>query len=165
MLHIKNVEEGLKIYIALGSELRIKIIKLLIEHTELNMNELATSLGVTNGALTSHIKKLEDCGLICVISEHNGHGNQKICRVNVDKLLVDPHLVIFRTLIKPLVVNQIMLTVFINECRVMSGCFIPCVGAGKLIITNQLNAILIIIPITVRCMIPCCIQIRPRDLF
>ena len=89
MLHIKNVEEGLKIYIALGSELRIKIIKLLIEHTELNMNELASSLGVTNGALTSHIKKLEDCGLICVISEHNGHGNQKICRVNVDKLLVD----------------------------------------------------------------------------
>ena len=50
MLHIKSVEEGLKIFVALGSELRINIIKLLIENTELNMNELASSLGVTNGA-------------------------------------------------------------------------------------------------------------------
>ncbi|WP_347561854.1 winged helix-turn-helix transcriptional regulator [Clostridium sp. E02] len=89
MLHIKNLEEGLKVFVALGSELRIEIIKLLIENKEMNMNELATSLGVTNGALTSHIKKLEDSGIIRVISEHNGHGNQKLCRVNVDKLLVD----------------------------------------------------------------------------
>lgn len=89
MLHIKNLEEGLKVFVALGSELRIEIIKLLIENREMNMNELATSLGVTNGALTSHIKKLEDSGIIRVISEHNGHGNQKVCRVNVDKLLVD----------------------------------------------------------------------------
>lgn len=89
MLHIKNLEEGLKVFNALGSELRIEIIKLLIEHTEMNMNELASGLGITNGALTSHIKKLEDSGIIRVITEHNGHGNQKLCRVNVDKLLVD----------------------------------------------------------------------------
>lgn len=89
MLHIKNLDEGLKVFVALGSELRIQIIKRLIEHTEMNMNELASSLGVTNGALTSHIKKLEDSGIIRVITEHNGHGNQKRCRVNVDKLLVD----------------------------------------------------------------------------
>lgn len=89
MLYIKNLEEGRKVFNALGSELRIEIIKLLIENTDMNMNELATSLGVTNGALTSHIRKLEDSGIIRVITEHNGHGNQKICRVNVDRLLVD----------------------------------------------------------------------------
>lgn len=89
MLYIKNLEEGRKVFNALGSELRIEIIKLLIKHTEMNMNELASSLGVTNGALTSHIKKLEDSGIIRVITEHNGHGNQKVCRVNVDRLLVD----------------------------------------------------------------------------
>jgi predicted transcriptional regulator len=89
MLYIKNLEEGRKVFNALGSELRIEIIKLLIEHTEMNMNELASSLGVTNGALTSHIRKLEDSGIIRVITEHNGHGNQKVCRVNVDRLLVD----------------------------------------------------------------------------
>jgi predicted transcriptional regulator len=53
------------------------------------MNDLASCLNVTNGALTSHIKKLEDCGLITVTSESAGHGNQKICSVHINKILVD----------------------------------------------------------------------------
>ena len=68
---------------ALGSEVRINIVKLLLENREMNMNELASSLGITNGALTSHIKKLEETGIIKVLTEHEGHGNQKMCRVNV----------------------------------------------------------------------------------
>lgn len=89
MLYIKNLDEGLGVFKALGSELRINIIKLLLENKEMNMNELATNLGVTNGALTSHIKKLEENGIVKVLTEHGGHGNQKICRVNVDKILID----------------------------------------------------------------------------
>lgn len=89
MLHIKNLDDGLEVFKALGSELRINIIKLLLEHHEMNMNELAGSLGVTNGALTSHVKKLEESGIVKVLTEHGGHGNQKLCRVNVDKILVD----------------------------------------------------------------------------
>lgn len=89
MLHVKNLDEGLKVFKALGSELRINIIKLLQENHEMNMNELATSLGITNGALTSHIKKLEESGIIQVMTERGGHGNQKICKVAVDKIVVD----------------------------------------------------------------------------
>ncbi|SCP99326.1 ArsR/SmtB family transcription factor [Anaerobium acetethylicum] len=89
MLHIKNLEEGLPVLKALGSELRISIINLLLEHKEMNMNELASSLGITNGALTSHVKKLEDSGIIKILTEYTGHGNQKICRVNIDKILID----------------------------------------------------------------------------
>lgn len=89
MLHVKNLDEGLEVFKALGSELRINIIKLLQENHEMNMNELATSLGITNGALTSHIKKLEESGIIQVITERGGHGNQKICKVAVDKIVVD----------------------------------------------------------------------------
>ena len=62
MLHIKNLDEGLPVFKALGSELRINIVKLLLENREMNMNELASALGITNGALTSHIKKLEESG-------------------------------------------------------------------------------------------------------
>ena len=47
MLHVKNLDEGLEVFKALGSELRINIIKLLQENHEMNMNELATSLGIT----------------------------------------------------------------------------------------------------------------------
>ena len=89
MLHVKNFDEGLEIFKALGSELRINIIKLLQENHEMNMNELATSLGITNGALTSHIKKLEESGIIQVMTERGSHGNQKVCKVAVDKIVVD----------------------------------------------------------------------------
>ena len=81
MLHIKSLDEGLEVFKALGSDLRLNIIKLLQENYEMNMNELATSLGITNGALTSHIKKLEESGIIKVLTE--------LCRVAVDKILID----------------------------------------------------------------------------
>lgn len=53
------------------------------------MNELASRLNITNGALTGHIKKLESSGLISTSSESAGHGNQKICSVHLDKILID----------------------------------------------------------------------------
>ena len=89
MLHIKNLDDGLEVFKALGSELRINVIKLLLENGEMNMNELASNLGITNGAMTSHIKKLEQAGIVQVLTEHGGHGNQKLCRVGVDKVLVE----------------------------------------------------------------------------
>lgn len=89
MLHVKNIEDGFEVLQALGSEVRIHIIKLLQENHEMNMNELASQLGITNGALTGHIKKLEKSGIIKVVSEWGGHGNQKKCRIAMDKLLID----------------------------------------------------------------------------
>lgn len=89
MLHIKSLDEGLNIFKALGSDIRIEIIKLLLENKNMNMNELASKLNITNGALTSHIKKLEDCGIVTISSESTGHGNQKICTVYLDKILIE----------------------------------------------------------------------------
>ena len=89
MLHITSLDEGLEIFKALGSDVRIEIIKLLLENKEMNMNELAAKLNITNGALTSHIKKLESCGILTTSNESSGHGNQKLCSVRVDKMLVD----------------------------------------------------------------------------
>ena len=57
MLHVKNLDEGLEIFKALGSELRINIIKLLQENHEM--------------------------------TERGSHGNQKVCKVAVDKIVVD----------------------------------------------------------------------------
>lgn len=89
MLHIKSLDDGLDIFKALGSEVRIEIIKILMENHEMNMNELAAKLNITNGALTGHIKKLEDCGLVMVSNESVGHGNQKKCSVHLDKILIE----------------------------------------------------------------------------
>jgi predicted transcriptional regulator len=89
MLHIKTLDEGLDIFKALGSEIRISIIKILLKNKGMNMNELASSLKITNGALTSHVKKLEDSGILTIVSESSGHGNQKKCMIHLDKILIE----------------------------------------------------------------------------
>ncbi len=89
MLHIESLDEGLEFFKALGSEVRIEIIKLLLAKKSMNMNELASQLNITNGALTNHIKKLEQCGIISTTNESAGHGNQKICSLHLDKVLIE----------------------------------------------------------------------------
>ncbi len=89
MLHIKSLPEGLDLFKALGSDVRIEIVRILLENNGMNMNELASRLNITNGALTSHIRKLEECGVVTVAGETSGHGNQKICSVHLDKILIE----------------------------------------------------------------------------
>lgn len=89
MLHITSLSDGLDIFKALGSDVRIEILNILLEDNGMSMNELASRLNITNGALTSHIKKLEACGLVSTSSESAGHGNQKLCSVHLDKILID----------------------------------------------------------------------------
>ncbi|MBO4457105.1 MAG: winged helix-turn-helix transcriptional regulator [Butyrivibrio sp.] len=89
MIHIKSLEEGLLLFKALGSDIRVEIVKILVEEGSYNMNDLAKRLNITNGALTGHIKKLEECGMVQVTSEALGHGNQKMCSVRQDNILID----------------------------------------------------------------------------
>ena len=87
MRYIRDFKEGLAIFEALGSEVRISILQLLMEQGRMSMNDLAKALGLTNGAITSHIKKLENAELISINAEASGHGNQKICEPHLDKIL------------------------------------------------------------------------------
>lgn len=89
MLHITSLDEGLELFKALGSDMRVEILKLLLENKQMSMNQIATSLNITGGALTGHIKKLENCGLISTTNESAGHGNQKICVLNTSRILID----------------------------------------------------------------------------
>lgn len=63
MLHIKNLNDGLELFKTLGSDVRMRIVELLSERGEMNMNEIASALELTNGALTAHIRRLEELGL------------------------------------------------------------------------------------------------------
>lgn len=89
MIHIKNIEDGMPFFKAFGSEIRVNIIKLLIENKQMSMHEIAESLGVTNGALTSHIRMLEEAGIIVILSERSVHGNKKMCRLKERQILLD----------------------------------------------------------------------------
>ena len=89
MLHIRNLEEGVELFKVLRSDIRVNIILLLLKEKEMNMNEIAARLQITNGALTSHIRKLEEAGLIRVTQDSVGHGNQKVCSVLETRILVE----------------------------------------------------------------------------
>lgn len=89
MIHITNLNESLPLFKALSSDIRIQILELLSEYKQLNMNELADKLSLTNGAITMHVKKLEECGLIKITTLTAKHGIQKICNLHEDKFVID----------------------------------------------------------------------------
>ena len=89
MIHITSLDDGLETFKALGSDTRIQILNILLENEQMSMNQLATELNISNGALTGHIKKLEECGLINISNESAGHGNQKMRSVTQDRIIVD----------------------------------------------------------------------------
>ncbi|CAH1058445.1 ArsR/SmtB family transcription factor [Paenibacillus pseudetheri] len=89
MIYIKDLMGGLEIFKALSSEIRILILELLATNQALNLNEIAKKLNLSNGAITMHIKKLEESGLIEINTSVGKHGIQKVCYLNKDKLIVD----------------------------------------------------------------------------
>ncbi|GGA32931.1 ArsR/SmtB family transcription factor [Paenibacillus physcomitrellae] len=89
MIYIKDLMSGIDIFKALSSEIRIQILELLASNQALNLNEIASRLNLSNGAITMHIKKLEDSGLIEINTSVGKHGIQKMCYLHKDKLMVD----------------------------------------------------------------------------
>ncbi len=87
MRQVNGFDSGLEVFHALGSDVRMRIVQLLAENERMNMNELASALGLTNGAVTAHVKKLEEAGIVSVTASHSGKGTQKICSLLVDQLL------------------------------------------------------------------------------
>ncbi len=89
MLVIHNLNEGVELFEALGSEVRIEILKALLEKPEMNLAELAKKLHVSKGTLSVHIKKLESAGLISIRLSLAKRGTQKLCRINHEKLIIN----------------------------------------------------------------------------
>ena len=52
MIHITSLDDGLETFKALGSDTRIQILNILLENEQMSMNQLATELNISNGALT-----------------------------------------------------------------------------------------------------------------
>lgn len=84
-----NFNKGYKIFDALGSEARLQILSLCLENPQINLDELSKKLYVSNSAITQHIKKLEDAGLLKIQHRSGVRGSQKTCTVNLDKLLIN----------------------------------------------------------------------------
>ncbi len=89
MRRINGLREGLELFKTLGSEVRMRILSLLSGNGEMNLGELAQALGVTQGALTTHIRMLEQQDLILVEVRHSDRGLQKICSLKENEILLN----------------------------------------------------------------------------
>ncbi len=89
MLRIDSIDEGIPIYYALASEIRMKIISLLAKNKSMNMNELSTQLSIPSSTLTAHIRQLDLCGLVEVTAAEGVRGTQKICSLKENRLIIE----------------------------------------------------------------------------
>jgi predicted transcriptional regulator len=88
MRFFKSLDESLPFFKAMSSGVRIQILNILTKEPGMNLNELSGRLGITGGALTSHIRILEDAGIIETKNIAARHGVQKICMVISEKYLM-----------------------------------------------------------------------------
>jgi len=85
---IVNLERGLPVLKALASGSRLATLKLLHDAGPQNVNEITDILGLPQSSVSTNIKMLEDAGLVRTQSRKGIKGNQKICSVVYDEVLV-----------------------------------------------------------------------------
>jgi predicted transcriptional regulator len=89
MLHFENMANAIEVFKALSAPARIQILELLYQNKDMNLNDLAQKLGLTNSAISMHIKQLEEAGLIEIRTTSGKRGSMKICRPIHDMLAVN----------------------------------------------------------------------------
>ncbi len=89
MIYLKDFKQGAMLYDALASEVRLGILDELLKNGELNLAYFAKRFNVSNGAITAHIKKLYEAGLIEIATSSGTRGTQKICSLATDKVIID----------------------------------------------------------------------------
>lgn len=88
-MHIHELREGLPVFRALDSPVRVGILELLIEKGPLRMGEIAQALDIQGGVLTPHVRSLEEAGLIKTEQVSGKRGLRKICSVAPQRVVVD----------------------------------------------------------------------------
>lgn len=86
-----NLNNGLPIFKALSSEIRIKILLYILKNEGLNIKQLAKVFQMPVTTLSPHLKILESCGLIQIIETSTPSGWQKCCFSTnpADSMIID----------------------------------------------------------------------------
>lgn len=89
MLYLKSIGEAEQVFKALSTPMRLRIMELIYENDHLSMNDLAEALGLTNGAISMHVSKLEEAGLVKIRTTSGKRGTMKIVRPRYERLMID----------------------------------------------------------------------------
>ncbi|MDD9266727.1 ArsR/SmtB family transcription factor [Paenibacillus sp. GCM10023248] len=85
MIYATTERKWLPLYEALASEVRLHILELLAVQ-EMNVKDLAATLGLSSAIVTMHVKKLEAGGLIRTALVRKQGGTHKICTLAADSV-------------------------------------------------------------------------------
>lgn len=89
MLYLSSLDEAAPVVKALSAPMRIEIMKILYDTPGVSMNFLAQSLGLTNSAVTMHISKLAQAGLVKIETTSGKRGTMKLLSPCHDRLVID----------------------------------------------------------------------------
>ena len=85
---IVDPEEGIEVLKAFASPARVKVLKLLHTQGAMNINDIASALGLPQSSVSSNVQILEEAGLIRTETQRARKGNQKLCHTLFDEVLV-----------------------------------------------------------------------------
>ena len=85
---IVDPEEGIEVLKAFASPARVKVLKLLHTQGAMNINDIASTLGLPQSSVSSNVQILEEAGLIRTETQRARKGNQKLCHTLFDEVLV-----------------------------------------------------------------------------
>lgn len=85
-----NLENGLPVFQALSSEIRVKALTLISQQNGISPKQIAALLQIPLSTLTPHLHILCDCGLISMTNREDSHSVQKQCRLlnTPDQLMI-----------------------------------------------------------------------------
>lgn len=89
MLYLPSLKDAEEIFKALSTPMRVRIMELIYQNDHLNMNELAETLGLTNSAISLHVAKLENAGLVTIQTTAGKRGVMKIVQPVYKRLIIN----------------------------------------------------------------------------
>ncbi len=89
MLYLKSLQDAELVLKALSTPMRMRIMEMIYENNNLSMNDLAKALDLTNGAVSMHVGKLEEAGLVKIHTTSGKHGTMKLVRPRYERLMID----------------------------------------------------------------------------
>lgn len=87
-LDLDNLEQTTLVGKALSSEVRLEILKLLIEKSA-NISEIASTFHLPQSSAALHVKVLEEAGMITVLEKPGVRGAQKVCGITFEDIYLN----------------------------------------------------------------------------
>lgn len=89
MLYLSTLEEAQTVIRALSAPMRMEIMKIIYKTPGVSMNYLARTLKLTNSAVSMHVSKLCEAGLVTIQSTSGKRGTMKLVSPCHDRIVMD----------------------------------------------------------------------------